>query len=98
MILPTFLAVGISIGGLTGFYSGSLQDVFTVVANVLIFVVGAISIIMIIIGGLKYVLSSGDPSKVNSAKNTILYSLVGVSLAILSYAMVNYVIGQFGIK
>lgn len=52
-------------------------------------------LIMLIIGGLRYVVSGGDASKVQDAKNTILYALVGIVVAILAYAAVNFVIGSF---
>src|SRR5688500_19319399 len=69
--------------------------IFSTVTNVLLFVVGAISVIMIIIGGLRYVLSGGNPANVTAAKNTILYALVGLIVALLSYAMINFVLTNF---
>jgi hypothetical protein len=50
---------------------------------------------MIIIGGLRYVVSGGDASQVQAAKNTILYALIGVIVAILAYAAVNFVVASF---
>jgi hypothetical protein len=69
--------------------------VFSKISSVLLFIVGAIAVIMIVIGGLRYVVSGGDATQVQSAKNTILYALVGVIVAILAYAAVNFVIGSF---
>jgi hypothetical protein len=69
--------------------------IFTTVVNLMLFLVGAIAVIMIIIGGLRYVLSGGDASNVTAAKNTILYAIVGVIVAILAYAVVNYVVTSF---
>lgn len=69
--------------------------VFSKISSVLLFIVGAIAVIMIVIGGLRYVISGGDATQVQSAKNTILYALVGVIVAILAYAAVNFVIGSF---
>ncbi len=69
--------------------------VFSKISSVLLFIVGAIAVIMIVIGGLRYVVSGGDASQVQSAKNTILYALVGVIVAILAYAAVNFVIASF---
>ena len=69
--------------------------VFTTISNVLLFIVGAIAVIMIVIGGLRYVVSGGDSSQVQAAKNTILYALIGVIVAILAYAAVNFVVGTF---
>lgn len=69
--------------------------VFSTISNVLLFIVGAIAVIMIVIGGLRYVISGGDSSQVQAAKNTILYALVGVIVAILAYAAVNFVVSSF---
>ncbi len=69
--------------------------VFAEISSVLLFIVGAIAVIMIVIGGLRYVISGGDASQVQAAKNTILYALVGIIVAILAYAAVNFVINSF---
>ncbi len=69
--------------------------VFSTISSVLLFIVGAIAVIMIVIGGLRYVISGGDATQVQAAKNTILYALVGIIIAILAYAAVNFVIGSF---
>lgn len=69
--------------------------VFQQISSVLLFIVGAIAVIMIVIGGLRYVISGGDSSQVQAAKNTILYALVGIIVAILAYAAVNFVINSF---
>lgn len=68
---------------------------FQTITNVLLFVIGAVSVIMLIIGGIRYTVSQGDSSAVTSAKNTILYSIIGIVVAILAYAAVNFVIGNF---
>jgi hypothetical protein len=68
--------------------------IFGVIANILIFLVGAIAVIMLIWGGLQYVISSGDAARVKSAKDTILYGIIGVVVAILAFAIVNFVITQ----
>lgn len=65
------------------------------VINTLLYVLGVIAVIMIIIGGLRYVTSSGDASHVKAAKDTILYSVVGLVVAILAYTIVNYVLTAF---
>ena len=71
------------------------SGVFSQISSVLLFIVGAIAVIMIVIGGLRYVISGGDASQVQAAKNTILYALVGIIVAILAYAAVNFVINSF---
>lgn len=69
--------------------------IFTTITNVMLFIIGAVSVIMIIIGGLRYILSGGDSGAVTSAKNTILYAIVGIIVALLAYAIVQFVIGAF---
>lgn len=65
--------------------------IFQKVTNILLFLVGAISVIMLIIGGIRYVVSGGDQAAVTSAKNTILYAIVGIVVAFLAYAAVAFV-------
>jgi hypothetical protein len=69
--------------------------IFKTITNVLLFIIGAVSVIMLILGGIKYTVSQGDSSAVTSAKNTILYSIIGLIVAILAYAAINFVIGSF---
>ncbi len=64
------------------------------VIDILTFVVGAVSVIMLIIGGLRYVLSNGDANAVTSAKNTILYAIVGIVVAFAARAIVLFVVGE----
>lgn len=71
------------------------DGVFKTITNVLLFLIGAISVIMIIWGGIQYVTSSGDSTRVQNAKNTILYSVVGLIVAILAFAVTNFVITSF---
>lgn len=69
--------------------------IFRTITNVLLFVLGAVSVIMIIIGGLRYVISGGNSTAVTAAKNTILYAIVGVIVALLAYAIINFVLNSF---
>ena len=69
--------------------------IFRTITNVLLFILGAISVIMIIIGGLRYVVSGGNATAVTAAKNTILYAIVGVIVALLAYAIINFVLSSF---
>lgn len=68
--------------------------IFQTIVNVLLFLIGAIAVIMLIIGGVRYVISGGDQAQVTSAKNTILYAIVGIVVAFLAYAAVNFVMTQ----
>lgn len=70
----------------------TLETRIRTVTEILLFVIGAVSVIMIIVGGIKYVISNGDSSKVKTAKDTIMYSVVGLVVAILAYAIVSFVV------
>ena len=101
--ISTSFAADLSIQGGANSAKGSDQvanlfgnsGIFSTITNTLLFILGAISVIMIIIGGLRYVISGGDSAAVTAAKNTILYAIVGVIVAILAYAVINFVIGSF---
>ena len=68
------------------------NGVFVTIANTLIFVVGAVAVLYLIIGGLRYVVSNGDSKSVEAAKNTILYAIIGIVVAVVSFALVKFVI------
>lgn len=74
------------------------DDFATIVGNVIalfLFVLGIAAVFMIIFGGFRYVTSNGDSGKLEGAKNTILYSVVGLVVAIFAYALVNFTLGLF---
>ncbi len=60
------------------------------IINAITGVVGIIAVLMIVIGGINYSTSSGDPSKAKKAKDTILYSAIGLVIALLAFALVNF--------
>ena len=64
------------------------------IINTLLFVIGAASVIIMIYGGLRYVLSAGDTGKVTEAKNTIIYAAIGLVVAFLAYAIVTFIINS----
>lgn len=74
--------------------SANDATVQAVVAAVFL-IIGALSVTFIIIGGYRYIVSAGDPSNVKQAKNTILYAVVGLVVTIVSFAVVQLVIGLF---
>jgi hypothetical protein len=67
--------------------------IITKIINFMLFIAGALAVIMIIFGGLRYVTSAGNSSSVTAAKNTILYAIVGLLVAFLAYAAINFVLG-----
>jgi hypothetical protein len=68
--------------------------VFRNVVNVLIFLVGAISVIMLVVGAIRYVVSGGDPAGTKGAKDTILYAIIGIVVAAAAFGIVTFVIGS----
>lgn len=71
---------------------GSLEDVLANVISAMIFLIGAAAVVAIVIGGIYYVTAAGDESKVKSAKNTIMYAVIGLILAVVSYGIVDFVL------
>ncbi len=61
------------------------------IVNILLWVVGILSVTMIVWSGFKYITSAGDTSKLASAKSTLIYAVVGLIIAIMAYAIVNFV-------
>ena len=68
------------------------KGIFKQVTNTILYIVGIIAVVMLIIGGIKYLLSGGDSKKVTDAKNTVLYAIIGLVICFLSFAIVNFVI------
>lgn len=70
----------------------SFSTIIKRVISLLSIVVGAVSVIMIIIGGLRYVLSNGDSNSTKGAKDTILYALVGLVVVLFAQVIVRFVL------
>ena len=68
--------------------------VFTTIVNVLLFIIGAVSVVMLIYGGIRYTTSGGNANSVTAAKNTIMYAIIGLIIAIFAFAIVNFVVGE----
>ena len=65
------------------------------ITNTMLYLLGLIAVIAIIIGGIKYVLANGDAGKVKSSKDIILYSVIGLIVAIMAWGIVNFVLDRF---
>lgn len=79
-------------GGNGGDPSAGLGDLAAKAVNFFTIVVGAIAIIMVIYGGFRYITSGGDSGKVGSAKNTLIYAIVGLIIVALAQILVHFVI------
>lgn len=72
-------------------FSGD-DSIFRQIVNIMLFIVGAVAVIMLIFGGIRYVTSGGAQDQVTAAKNTIMYAIIGIVVAILAFAVVNFVV------
>ena len=72
----------------------AVSSTIALVINIFSLVVGFTAVIMIMVGGFKYVTSTGDSASVNSAKNTILYAIVGLVVVALAQIIVRFVLGK----
>lgn len=74
--------------------SADLTNTFKFVVNVFSVIVGVIAVVMIIYGGLRYITSGGDSGKITSAKNTIIYAVIGLVVVALAQFIVQFVLGK----
>ena len=72
----------------------ALNRILKLVINIFSLVVGVISVIMIIVGGLKYITSGGDTGNIQGAKNTILYAVIGLVVVALAQIIVRFVLNR----
>ncbi len=98
MLVPEVSAMTLQEGAEAARCDGCPSDlfgdngVFKKITNTILYIVGIIAVIMLIIGGIKYVISGGDSKKVTDAKNTVLYAIIGLVISFLAFAIVNFVI------
>jgi len=76
----------------TGGSTTDLGDTFKTIVNVLLYIVGALSVIMLIYGGIRYTVSGGNDKNIAAAKNTIMYAIIGLVISFLAYAIINWVL------
>ena len=95
----TFAAEGLKEGYVTAKPADTPENLFkgtnAVLPNIIntaLFVIGGIAVLMLIYGGIRYTISGGDEKAITSAKNTILYAVIGIIVAVVAYAIVNFVI------
>ncbi len=71
--------------------------VFSTITNTMLYIIGALGVIMLVYGGIRYTISGGDAAKIVGAKNTVLYSIVGLVVALLAYAIINFILGTLSV-
>lgn len=72
----------------------SVPKTITAVINILLFVIGVAAVIVIVVEAFRFVNSNGDSQAVSKSKNGIIFALVGLAVAALAYAIVNFVLDQ----
>lgn len=73
----------------------SLDEGIATVTTMLLFAIGVISVIAIILGGIRYATANGDQGQVTQAKNIILYAVIGLVVALIAFAITEFVVGAF---
>ena len=76
----------------TGGNENSLPKIITSILSGIIAAAGLVAVIYIIVGGVQYMTSGGDAQKIEKAKKTILYAVIGLVVCALSFAIVNFVV------
>ncbi len=79
-----------------GFPSVSLDAGVTIILNTVFGAIAATAVFFIIKGGIKYTVSGGDPAGVKQAKETIMYAIIGLIVALLAFGAVNFITGKAG--
>ena len=77
--------------GATGTLGSNIRNI----TNALLYILGAIAVVVIVIGGFMYATSAGDAQKAKTAKDMILYAAIGIVVAMLAFAIVQFVTSQF---
>lgn len=72
--------------------TAKFNQIIRVIINLLSVVVGIVAVVMIIVGGLRYITSGGSDTSVTSAKNTILYAVIGLIIVALAQVLVRFVL------
>lgn len=83
-----------SVGGSDKSNAVSLTTRIHNIINLFIYAIGIVTVVMIVIGGSRYIMSTGDQGKMTSAKNTILYAIIGLIVAVMAYAIVGLVMSK----
>lgn len=71
------------------------NDLIANVFNVVMGLAGAVAVAFVVFGGIKYILSQGEPAEIKKARDTILYAVIGIVVVVSAFVVVNFVIGRF---
>jgi cytochrome bd-type quinol oxidase subunit 2 len=87
----TAAADGTDCDGKTSTDGSTFAGIITNVINILSILVGAVSVIMLIVGGFRYIISNGDSNSTKGAKDTIMYALIGLIIVLFAQVIVRFV-------
>ena len=74
--------------------SNDLMGTLNIIINVVIGIIGFVAVMIIILGGVQYTTSAGDSGKVKKAKDTIMYGIIGLVVALMTYPIVNFILSN----
>ncbi|CAN5657945.1 hypothetical protein BH23PAT2_BH23PAT2_06020 [soil metagenome] len=74
--------------------SGNVLDVASTVLDIFSYVIGVAAVVVLFISGVKFATSAGDPAKISNARNTIIYALIGIVVAVLAQSIVLFVLDR----
>lgn len=69
---------------------GKVQAIMSVVFTI----IGAIAVLMFVLGGLRYISAQGDPQEIAKAKSTLIYSIIGLVVSIMAVSIVTFILGE----
>lgn len=75
--------------------TGSVSQGFTNIINLLLGLIGALAVIFIIIGGLQIATAAGNPARLKQGREAVIYSVIGIVVALMAYGVVAFIAGRF---
>lgn len=72
----------------------TVKEVIVGILNGVISILSLVTVIFVIVGGVHYMTSAGDAGKIEKAKKTILYAIIGLIICVLAFAIVNFVVNN----
>lgn len=96
MNMLKILATGVTVPSQdVGVPTVSANDAFiSIVLNIAFTVIGGVAVLFLVIGAFRYIISNGDQSQIQKAKNTIMYAVVGLVVTLLAFTIVQFVLGR----
>lgn len=70
------------------------DSTISVILNIAFTAIGAVAVFFLVIGAFRYIISNGEQAQIQKAKNTIMYSVVGIVVSLLAFTIVQFVLGR----